>query len=36
MPKVRFQRIDADVHESLKEEVAEEEKEDFPEETQTV
>ena len=28
-PKVRFQRIDADVNESLKEEVAEEEKEEF-------
>ncbi len=28
-PKVRFQRIDADVNESLKEEMAEEEKEEF-------
>ena len=29
---VKFQRIDADVHESLKAEVAEEEKRDIPEE----
>lgn len=28
-PKVRFQRIDAEVHDSLKDEVSEEEKEDF-------
>lgn len=35
-PKVRFQRIDAEVHDSLKDEVSEEEKEDFKKTTDSL